>query len=123
MKYITLILITIGCLSVDDIQAQKSSKYDTLTLKVEGVCGMCEKRIETAAYDVKGVKQAKWDLDSEVLQTIVKHGKVTREEIAEALAQAGHTNELIKAVPEAYQKLPECCRYADGVKKHRSPNR
>lgn len=99
--------------------AQESNgKYDTLTLQVKGVCKMCKARIEGAVYDMKGVKWAEWDLDTETLTTIVKSGKVDREEIAETLAKKGHESDLLKAYPEGLAELPECCRYDLGVPKH-----
>ena len=93
-------------------------KYETIVMKVDGACGMCQSRIELAVYDLKGVKSVTWDLKSDDLTTVVKKGKVTKEQIAEAVADAGHSSELSKANPEAYNKLPDCCKYNDGVQKH-----
>ena len=97
---------------------QIKGNTETIELKVKGVCGMCKSRIELAAYDMKGVKSAEWDSESEILTVNAKKGKVTREEIAETLAKAGHSNELKNADSEAYADLPGCCKYNDGVKKH-----
>lgn len=101
------------------MQEAKNSKYETVEFHVEGVCTMCKSRIETAAYDVKGVKSVEWDLDSGTLTAVVRKKKATRQDIADALARVGHASELAKAVPEAYDALPDCCKYADGVPKHR----
>ena len=97
---------------------KKNSKHETVELKVKGVCGMCQSRIEIATYDLKGVQSAKWDLDTEMLTVVVKKGKVTKRQIADALANAGHTSEMAKATADAYKKLPACCKYDDGVAKH-----
>ena len=103
-------------------QAQSSDKenkkYETIELQVKGACGMCQSRIELAVYDLKGVKSAKWDLQTDKLTAVVKKGKVSKEQIADVLAEAGHSNELKKAKLESYAKLPDCCKYDDGVQKH-----
>jgi len=38
--------------------------------------------------------------------------------VANALAKAGHGSDLAAADPKAYSKLPGCCQYDSGVKKH-----
>ena len=98
-------------------QSEKNDKYETVTLQVEGVCKMCKARIETASYDVAGVKSVEWDLETEVLTAVINK-KATRQKIADALAKIGHRSELAKADPEAYAKLPACCKYDSGVEKH-----
>lgn len=125
MKYLitSIIGLALVCFTID-MSAQsadkkaKSSKYETIELKVKGVCGMCKSRIELATYDIKGVKSAEWDLETDVLTAVIQPKKVTREKIAEVLAARGHENELAKADVKAYQELPGCCKYNDGVKKH-----
>lgn len=122
IKYSFLPILFITAFSVnaqDEVASTKDKgKTETLELQVSGVCGMCETRIETAVYDIKGVKSVEWDQDSDKLTTVVKKNKVTRQQIADALAKAGHSSELAKAKKEAYDELPGCCKYDDGVKKH-----
>ena len=125
MKYLFASLLACALLSFT-VQAQaqtksdqaKSSKFETIELKVKGVCGMCKSRIELATYDIKGVKSAEWDLETDVLTAVIQPKKVSRQDIANALAARGHGNELAKVDAAAYQKLPDCCKYDDGVKKH-----
>ena len=107
------------------LQAQNSnsdnsstSKFDTIKIHVDGVCGMCKSRIELAVYDLKGVKTTDWDIESGQLVTVVKKGKASKEDIGDALANIGHSSEVREADPEAYAKLPGCCKYDDGVPKH-----
>ena len=40
------------------VAQEKKSKNKKVEFKVAGNCEMCEKRIEKAAYSVKGVKSA-----------------------------------------------------------------
>ncbi len=114
-----LFITTFNVQAQDEVATTNNKgKTETLELKVSGVCGMCESRIETAVYDIKGVKSVKWDQDSGKLTTIVKKNKVTKQQIADALAAVGHSSELAKAKKEAYEELPGCCKYDDGVQKH-----
>ena len=104
-------------LTTSDAQAQ-SSKIDTVTLQVPGVCNMCKSRIETTTYDLPGVKSVNWDLETEVLTAVIQTKKVSRQQIADALAAKGYRSELAKADKTAYDKLPACCQYDSGVEKH-----
>lgn len=120
VKYILAIAMIASAATVQaqDAKAKDKGKAETIELKVKGVCGMCQSRIELAVYDLKGVKSAKWDLDTEILTAVVKKGKVSKEQIAETLAKAGHENELKKADKDVYAELPGCCKYNDGMQKH-----
>ena len=123
IKYLLTATLFISAYALNAQEASATAnnskgKYETIEMKVKGVCGMCQSRIELAVYDLKGVKSAKWDLDTDMLTAVVKKGKVSKKDIAEALSKAGHSNELKKADPEAYAELPGCCKYDDGVQKH-----
>jgi copper chaperone CopZ len=122
VKYSFIAFLLVAAFSVnaqdEAVSSKNKGKNETLELKVSGVCGMCQSRIETAVYDLKGVKSAKWDQDTDVLTTVVKKNKVTRQQIADAVAAVGHSSELAKANKEAYNDLPGCCKYDDGVQKH-----
>ncbi|NRB46076.1 MAG: TonB-dependent receptor [Saprospiraceae bacterium] len=88
------------------------SQRDTSSLFVDGVCGMCEDRIETAASKVKGVIQADWDVDSRILNLITK-SNYKESKLHKAVNAVGHDTESVKASDEAYNKLHACCKYRD----------
>jgi copper chaperone CopZ len=111
-------VLAIALFGFTNLSAQKSGKYDTITFHVDGVCEMCQSRIETASYDVAGVKSVKWDRETGVLTAVIHKKKTTKQKVADAIAAAGYDNELAKADPEAYGKLPGCCQYNDGAVKH-----
>jgi hypothetical protein len=92
-------------------------KVQTVELKVKGVCGMCEDRIENAAL-IKGVKLADWDKETEILKVVYKPAKIDIVEVHKSVAKAGHETDKVKADKEAYEKLPACCKYMDGAEKH-----
>lgn len=90
----------------------------TESFKVIGVCGMCKRRIETAAFGVNGVKSAQWSADKQALTVSYDAKKANNEAIQKRVASAGHDTEKIKAEDKAYGNLPGCCKYRDGVEVH-----
>ncbi len=94
----------------------QNKSLDTATFNVSGVCGMCEERIENAAY-IKGVKKVDWDKETQKLTIIYKPNKVSVKEVAKSVADAGHDNEYFKASDKAYSLVHNCCRYRE-MEKH-----
>jgi len=90
----------------------------TTEFKVSGVCGMCKSRIENAAL-VKGVKYVNWDQETGIAKVVYKSWKISETDIHNAIAEAGHDTEKIKATEEQYQPLDGgCCDYRNGVTSH-----
>ena len=98
-------------------KATKGGGDQTVSFKVSGVCGDCKSRIESTALDVKGVKKAEWDVQSDML-VLVGSAKMDKQKVADALAKAGHKSEFAEADPHGYAKLPACCQYDAGKEKH-----
>jgi len=80
------------------------------TYFVDGICGMCEARIEALAHKVKGIKWAKWNLNNKTL-TVKYKDEPNEEQLAKTLAKGGHDNWMFKANEKAYQNLHSCCKY------------
>ena len=119
MKWLVFFTLVLGyfLLNPFDASAQKPPKIKTEECAVAGVCGMCEKRIEKAAL-IKGVKMVEWDKSTQKLKVVYSPKKVELKQILKSVADAGHDTDKIKAGDEAYGKLPDCCKYRDGVKVH-----
>lgn len=117
MKNIKLLLIFIGLSMFSVLANAQSSKKETVEFKVKGVCNDCKSRIENAAY-IKGVKFAEWNKETDMLKVVYNPQKVELTEIHQSIADAGHTTDKIKTSKEAYHKLPKCCAFDDGIKKH-----
>ncbi len=97
-------------------QAKSQSKTQTVSFKVYGTCGDCKQRIESTSMDVKGVKKAEWDVQTDML-VLVGSKKMDKMAVAQALAKAGHKSDLVPADPAGYAALPECCKY-EHTEKH-----
>jgi len=89
------------------------SQTKSAKIVVDGVCMMCEERIEKKAIDVNGIKLADWNLDNRVLKVVYNEKKITINEIHEFLGSIGHDTEKKIASNEAYSLLDPCCQYRD----------
>ena len=106
---ITILLSSIA------LNAQES-KIKKENFFVDGVCKMCEDRIENAALRTKGVKTAEWDKVSKQLTVLYNSEKTDIESIKEAVAAKGHDSDTQKSDSTSYSQLPKCCRYKHGAK-------
>lgn len=79
--------------------------------KVEGNCGMCKDRIETAAKSDKNVKSAEWSMNKKVLTVSYDASKTDKKAILKSVAEVGHDNEMFRASDKVYEDLDACCQY------------
>ncbi len=82
----------------------------TETVKVYGNCGMCEDAIEKAS-NKKKISTTNWSKDSKMAVITYDSKKTTLDAVLKNIALAGYDNQNFLAPDEAYNKLPECCRY------------
>lgn len=82
----------------------------TETVHVNGDCGMCEPRIESAAF-VKGEAEADWDVDTKTARITYDSVRTTLDAVLKRIAQAGYDSEKFLAPDAAYAALPGCCQY------------
>jgi copper chaperone CopZ len=82
-----------------------------VTFWVNGICGMCEKRIESALINSSGVKFADWDNQTSQVKVAYNSKKITEQKLHEILAGAGHDTQKVRAKEEDYAKVPGCCKY------------
>ena len=106
MKALQLFLISFLFISATSFAQTKTEK-----IKVDGECGMCKKKIETAAKNA-GATYAVWNKDSKVLTIKYASTSSNTAKIEEAIANAGYDTPDFKASQAAYDKLDDCCKYA-----------
>jgi len=110
VKYAAFILLV---LSGTVVNAQ-SDKDTTVSFKVFGVCGQCERRIEKS-LKIKGVQSADWDVSTQMLTVKFKPQSITINQLHKTVAAVGHDTEMEKADDEVYQALDECCHYREMI--------
>lgn len=115
------VIITLAIIFVSfAVQAQevKKDKNAKVAMKVDGICGMCKKRIETAALKTKGVKFAIWSPTTHQLNLIMDERKTDVETVQSNILKVGHDilledEKKIVAKNEAYESVHPCCKYRD----------
>lgn len=113
-----ILIVLIGILfSFSSVSYAQEKKIDTAYFHTDGVCKMCKERIENAGL-VKGVKFIEWNKETGQTMVVYKTSKTNSETIQKAISEAGHNTTAHKCSPEAYDKIPGCCKYMDGVEKH-----
>jgi mercuric ion binding protein len=100
-------------IQAQDIKEVKKKKNARVAFEVDGICGMCKKRIETAALKTKGVKFAIWDVSTHQINIILDERKTTLETLKINIANIGHDINGFKASDEAYESVHPCCKYRD----------
>jgi len=110
MKKIILVML-ISLVGITTQAQEKKSKNKKVEFVVGGNCEMCQKRIEKAAFSVKGVKSANWHIDHKDIHLIIDETKCSIEDIQKAIASAGHDAGKIKTNEDLYEDLHGCCKY------------
>jgi periplasmic mercuric ion binding protein len=110
MKKIIMVLL-VGLFSLVSFSQEKKNKNKKVEFAVNGNCEMCKKRIESAAFSVKGVKSADWHIDHKDLHLIIDENKCSVAEVQKAIAKVGHDAGKVKATDEDYENLHGCCQY------------
>ena len=104
MKLNFILTLLVVFFTTDSISQTKSK-----VIFVDGVCGMCEKRIEKACLNTKGIKLADWNKETKMLKVIYNDKKISLDEIHNKIASIGHDTKLEIASEEAYNNLFMCC--------------
>lgn len=105
------LLLLLGIAAMLSFSTTVKAEKKKTSFKVFGNCGMCEKKIETAAKSVEGVEFADWDKKTKQIQVHFDSDKTKLDNIHKAIAKSGYDTEKLKADDEAYNKLHSCCKY------------
>jgi copper chaperone CopZ len=110
MKNIIFIALA-GIFSITQIAcAQQIKNAKTESVKIYGNCGMCEKNIETAAYQ-KGVAIADWNVDTKMATLTFDSNKTNASEVLRRIAASGYDSDQYAAPDAVFAKLHTCCQY------------
>ena len=96
-----------------EIETVKKKKNAKAAFEVNGICGMCKKRIEMAALKTKGVKFAVWDVKTHQINLILDERKASLNTVKQNIANVGHDVKDYTATDEAYSSVHPCCKYRD----------
>src|SRR5690606_6088466 len=110
-KKLLFLLLTLSLTGV--IWAQEKS--GTVEIKTSIYCDHCKEcescgtLLEEAVYAVKGVRRVDVNDQSMTIQVAYNPKKTNPEQIRKAIITAGYDADDMKADPEAYRKLDDCC--------------
>ena len=104
-------LLTFALVATLGISAQAQNKNAKHDLHVKGNCEQCKERIEKAAYGVKGVKVATWDVDTHNLHIVLNETKNNLDAVENAIVAVGHDTNAKRADDKVYENLHSCCLY------------
>jgi copper chaperone CopZ len=113
MKHISILILGLF-ISLTSF-SQESKKPVSITFRVEGICGMCEKSIESA-LDVKGIVAADYNLNTNIATVTYKPSKISEEQIHKLVTARGYDTDKYKATDEEYEKTHDCCKYREQEK-------
>lgn len=85
--------------------------HETKSFTVYGNCGMCQRTIEGALKDVKGVRTANWNGDTDELTVTFNPHILSLDDIKQKVADVGYDSDTHRAKDEVYDDLPGCCQY------------
>ncbi len=93
-------------------QSLDDAKEETVvSFRVYGNCGMCKRRMETAALSLDGVRSADWDDETGMMTVRYTGDQVDSEAVQKAIAKVGHDTEKFRAEDAVYAALHTCCQY------------
>lgn len=90
--------------------AHAENKTETFIVK-GGDCDECKVYIEESALSVTGVSIADWNRETKELQVVFDDSQTNVDAIQQVIADNGNDTPNHKAQNEAYNKIPECCKY------------
>lgn len=109
MKKISFFLTLILGLGLNTTIAQIKNEK-TITVAINGNCGMCKKTIDSNGSEPK-ISKVNWDIDSKKAEITYDSTKTSEETILKKIALAGYDNAKFRAPDDVYENLHECCKY------------
>ena len=107
ISFLTILCLIGGLVSNCSKKAAASTEIIRLpTVK----CSLCKKTIENALRVADGVQSAEVDVDQKKVPVTFDRSKTDLAKIELSIVNAGYTANDKERSPEAYEKLPECCK-------------
>lgn len=103
-----------GCESKKEDLSVKTEPVSGSTVKssfkVWGNCETCKETIE-GSLKVDGIQSADWNVDSKMMAVTYDTTKISLDQVEKNIASSGYDNVKYKGDDQAYDKLPNCCKY------------
>ena len=112
MKKVQLLfLLVTGFCLVTKAQVVRKGGVETATIKTPTVqCEECKKRIEDYVSREQGVQKVNVDYKHKITKVTYLVDRTSVENVKTAIANAGYDADDVTADPDAYKRLPTCCK-------------
>jgi mercuric ion binding protein len=105
------IIMNFLCMLSQAQQPVRKGALETATISVPTVqCEQCKDRIEKYISREDGIQMVKVDYKNHTCKVTYIWDRTTIENIKTAIANIGYDAGDVAADPEAYKKLPTCCK-------------
>ncbi len=119
MKKIKLLIVSLLCMTF----FASAQVIKTATIKVPTVqCQECKERIENYLQKEDGIQKIVVDYKRKTAKVTYITDRINIETIKSDIANAGYDADDVIANPEAYQKLPTCCKKPEDGGGHTKKN-
>ena len=109
-KLLFLAIAIMGITTFASAQAQKKG-VQTVTIQTPTVqCESCKQRIENTLAREEGVAKTVVNYKNKTTKVTFWTERTNIENVKTAIANAGYDADDVTANPEAYKKLPLCCK-------------
>ncbi len=107
-----LLLLAIAVMGITTFASSQVKRgIQTVTIQTPTVqCESCKKRIEEHLKREDGVQKSNVDFKKHVTKVTFYAERTNAENIKAAIANAGYDADDVKAEPDAYKRLPKCCK-------------
>ena len=112
-KFMLLVVAIMGIMTVGFGQVKKGQQM--ATIKTPSVqCEMCKKKIEEAVKREEGVIKVNVDYKKKQTKVTFWTDRTNIENVKTIIANTGYDADDVTAEPEAYNRLPKCCKKPAG---------
>ncbi len=110
MKKLLLLAVAVtGIVTLGFGQVKKG--IQNVTIKTPTVqCESCKKRIEEFLKRDEGITKVNVDFKKKITKVTFVAERTNLENVKAAIANAGYDADDVTADPEAYKRLPKCCK-------------
>jgi mercuric ion binding protein len=104
------IFILVFFVSAGTVAAQQKKPVTVKVMTPTVQCEMCKERIEDYLSEEEGILKTVVNFKQKFVTVTYLTDRTNLENIKTAIANAGYDAEDVKAAPDAYNKLPKCCK-------------
>jgi len=121
-KYTVLAFLLVGLSYFSQAQTTRKGNQETAIIKVPTVqCQECKERIEKYLGHEEGILKVNVDPKKKVATVTYLYAKTNVENVKAMIANVGYDADDVTAEPDAYKRLPTCCKKPEdggGHEKH-----